>query len=103
MIELSCLEIFFICTTLISLVLNIIQSLKINPVYNSLCGLMNDCRTKAKYYKENTKNEDISNKIITDLDGFGQHIYGILKNIKQKDKLFCAYSLASETEYIKKP
>ena len=80
MIQLSGLEMFFIATTIISLVINIIQFIKTNPVYNSLCGLMNDCRIKAKYYQENIgKNDDVSKKIIADLDGFGQQIYGILK------------------------
>jgi hypothetical protein len=104
MVQLSGLEIFFIITTIVSLVFNIIQFLKINPTYNSLCGLMNDCYIKAKYYSENVLNGDIDNKkIIADLDGFGQQIYGIMKAIKGKDKFFRAYSLVQEAQRNKNP
>ncbi len=99
MINLSGLEIFFIVTTIISLVVNIIQFIKISPIYNGLCGLMNDCRVKAKYYTNNPKNEEINKKIVADLDGFGQQIYGLLKTIREKDKTFCAYSVLQETKF----
>ena len=105
MVQLSGLEIFFIATTIVSLVINIIQFLKINPIYNSLCGLMNDCHIKAKYYLEHSHNgvSDINKKIVADLDGFGQQIYGIMKAIRKKDKFFRAYSLTQETDFNKKP
>jgi hypothetical protein len=105
MVKLSGLEIFFIVTTIVSLVINIIQFLKINPVYNSLCGLMNDCHIKAKYYSEQSGNgrSDIMKKIVADLDGFGQQIYGIMKAIRKKDKFFRAYSLTKEAKFTKKP
>ena len=99
MINLSGLEIFFIATTIISLVINIVQFIKISPIYNGLCGLMNDCRIKAKYYSMNSKNEEISKKVVADLDGFGQQIYGLLKTIREKDKTFCAYSFTQETKF----
>lgn len=104
MVQLTGLEIFFIITTIVSLVINIIQFLKINPIYNSLCGLMNDCHIKAKYYSDHSeKNHLDSKKIIADLDGFGQQIYGIMKAIRKKDKFFRAYSLSQKTEFNKKP
>ena len=96
MINLSFLEIFFIITTIISIVINIIQFIKINPIYNSLCGLMNDCRIKAGYYLNNTVNKEDKNKIVVDLDGFGQQIYGMLKTIRKKDKTFSAYSFSKK-------
>ncbi len=98
MIQLSGVEIFFVCTTILSLIINIVQFIKIHPIYNGLCGLMNDCRIKAKYYADNQKNEAIGKKVIADLDGFGQQIYGLLKTIREKDRTFCAYSFTQDTK-----
>ena len=102
MIRLSGLELFFIITTVISLVVNIVQFIRISPLYNSLCGLMNDCRIKAKYYNEHISDDrEICQKIIADLEGFGQHIYGTLKTIKSKDKAFSAHPF-TQTERTNK-
>jgi hypothetical protein len=42
------------------------------------------------------------NHYVVDLDGFVQHIYGILKSIKKKDKTFRAFSVNQEVKFNEK-
>jgi hypothetical protein len=98
MLKLSGIEVFFIVTTIVSVVINIVQFVKSGPVYNGICGLMTDCKVKAHYYEEVLKQyPDICARIIADLNGLTQHMYGLLKSMKSRDRTWQATVIRDST------
>jgi len=98
MLKLSGIEVFFIVTTIISVVINIVQFVKSGPIYNGICGLMTDCKVKAHYYEDVLKQyPDICARIIADLNGLTQHMYGLLKSIKSRDRAWQATIIGDGT------
>ncbi|MCH8029591.1 MAG: hypothetical protein IH874_06645 [Candidatus Dadabacteria bacterium] len=108
LLSLTGLEIFFICSTIISLVFNLLQwryrKASKEPLSNSLVAIFNDIKSKTNgvflvynaLFNLNNPHKDINTlrweyglfaqSVIGYLQGFQEQLFGVLVSLKPEDK-----------------